>query len=167
MSKPSYDDKLDELEQLRYERELRAKQGQAPAKARLPPPVSATKIEYVDPDGNEHETVLDVRVLTQDEILRITQLASIYAGVDFDFLPEYGRKLCLARATCAVAWGKEVPEWLKAAMELDENISLQLYDVVNSHRSAWFRGDYRKSGTSKKPGGMVITPIKPAPAPGE
>ena len=160
--KPSYDDKLDELEQLRYERELRAKPPK-PAKRAPTPPVVTAKIEYVDPDGEEYETALEVRILTQDELLRVTQLAAMYAGMDFDFLPEYGRRLCLAKATVAVMWGKEVPEWLKTAFEFDEGSSLQLYEAVISHRAAWFRGDYRTGGDDKKPGGMVVTQIKPPP----
>lgn len=161
MSKPSYDDKLDELEQLRYERELKAKQSPKTTKRPLPPPVAPVKLSYVDPDGEEYETTLEVRILTQDELLRVTQLAAVYAGVDFDFLPEYGRRLCLAKATVFVMWAKEVPEWLKAALEIDETISLQLYDVVVGHRAAWFRGDYREGGESKKQGGVVVTKIQP------
>jgi hypothetical protein len=156
--KPSYDDKLDELEQLRYERELKSKP--AKPKRTLTPPVITAKLEYVDPDGEEFETVLEIRVLTQDELLRVTQLAAAYAGMDFDYLPEYGRRLCLAKATVATMWGKEVPEWLKVAFELDEGIALQLYEAIISHRAAWFRGDYRTGGEDKKPGGVVLTQIK-------
>lgn len=163
MSKPSYDDKLDELEQLRYERELKNSTPKK-TKERLTPPVAVLRVNYVDPDGDEYDGNLDVRILSHDELLRVTQLASVFAGVDFDFLPEYGRRLCLAKATIMVMWSKDLPEWLKAAVDVDETISLQLYDAVTSHRAAWFRGDYRASGKSEKQGGMVLTQIKPATA---
>jgi hypothetical protein len=164
--KPSYDDKLDELEQLRYERELKSKPAKA-TKRSLVPPVATFKVEYVDPEGEEYEASLDVRIFTQDELMRVTQLSAMFAGVDFDYLPEYGKRICLARATVLVMWGKEVPEWLKTAFELDETISLQVYEAVTSHRAAWFRGDYRTGGEDKKPGGMVLTQIKPPPVTGQ
>lgn len=163
---PSYDSKLDELEQMRAERE--AKVASVKLKTPQAPPTMAMKLEYVDLDGNEHACDLTIRILTQDEILRANQLASLYAGSDFfDFLPEFARRLCTARAHVSVMWGKQVPEWLKIAIETDENIALQIYDVINSHRAAWFRGDYRPSGASSKPSGLAITSVLPPTAKGQ
>jgi len=161
MKQPSYDSKLDELEQLRLEREAKT----APAKLAppSPPPTVVIKLEYVSPDGSEYTADLTVRILTQDEILRANQLASLFAGSDFfDYLPEFARRLCLARAHINVMWGKQVPEWLKTALEADETISLQIYDAITSHRAAWFRGDYRQSGSSEKASGLALTTISPS-----
>jgi len=127
------------------------------------PPVIDLRLELTDMEGVTNSCTLPIRILNRDETLDVHRLAAFYSGIDFDLLGAEARDMCLARATIEVMWkNNEVPEWLKTAMVDDEAVSLKLYTAVNSHRIAYFRGDYREGKEGKKPPGLVISPILPA-----
>lgn len=150
--------KLDELESHKAARNTAFK---VPKPVASTPPVITIKLDYTDHDGAESTISLPCRVLTRDDVLDVHRLAAFYSGIEFDLLGREAQDICLARATVETLWSKEMPEWLKTAMEQDETIALKLYRAVNSHRDAYFRGDYREGQEGKKAPGLVVSPILP------
>lgn len=153
------DAKLDELAAMKAERAAKLK---VPTKPPPTPPILTLKLNLVDLEGEEHTCELIVRIFNRDETLEVHRLAALYSGIDFDMLSSYAKEICLARAMVEVMWKNEVPEWLKVAMAQDEGVSLQIANAINSHRTAWFRGDYREGAEGKKSPGLVIVPVSPA-----
>ena len=146
---------------MKAERAAALKQPATPPPA---PPVQDINVNYVDTQGEEKTVTLPVRVFNRDEMLECHRLAALYSGIDYDTLGQEARDICLSRAMCDIMWKKkdEVPEWLKLAMAEDEGVSLQLAAAINSHRTAYFRGDYRTSTQGKKASGLAIVPVRPA-----
>lgn len=155
------DSKLDELAALKAQRNASLKAPSPPAT----PPVQDITVNLTDTQGEEHSTVLSVRVFNRDEMLEVYRLAALYAGIDYDILGQEGQTICLSRALVEVMWKNKVPEWLKTAMAEDEGVSIQLANAINSHRAAWFRGDYRTGEKGKKAAGLEIVPVRPATPP--
>ncbi len=150
--------KLDELEVMKRDRE--AKLGKSEPKST--PPVVDLKVTFTDAEGVTNTCTLPARVMDRDEILDVHRLAAIHAGIDIDLLGREGKSICLDRALVEIMWKDKVPEWLKTAMAKDEGIASQLSVAVNSHRTAYFRGDYRARKEGAKASGLEVVPVLPA-----
>jgi hypothetical protein len=88
--------------------------------------------------------------------------ASQLAGVNLSALPAYMQELALGRAFIAVMWGKQLPDWLKKVIEVDEEVVFSLFEQIQEHRRSFFRRNDGASEPGAKKPGLRIHQSRPA-----
>lgn len=161
-----YDRVLDELEEKRLATQQQVVENAGP-RDELPPPVRTVYLNYGSPEGDNYEATLVVRILSHDEILKAGVYAAQLAGVNINILPIYMQNLALGRAYIAVMWGKALPEWLKKAVETDEEAVFELYNQIEDHRRAFFRRDPGEGVQGAPKPGLRVSTKRSADTPSE
>jgi len=96
---------------------------------------------YYTESGEEKTCTLSIRVLNFDERNYARILAATLANGKFNILPEDHAVFLTALATIFTLWPNELPKELQATLHEDEVLAINVYNLIEGHRIARFRGD--------------------------
>jgi hypothetical protein len=100
---------------------------------------------YYTESGEEKTCTLPIRVLNFDERNYARILAATLANGKFNILPDEHAAFLTALATIFTLWPNELPKELQALLHEDEALAINVYNLIEGHRIARFRGDGAES----------------------
>jgi len=113
------------------------------------PPTKPSQIpvtfSYFSESGEEKMCTLPIRVLNFDERNYAKILAATLANGKFNILPDEHAAFLTALATIFTMWPNELPKELQNLLHEDEILAINVYNLIEGHRIARFRGDGAES----------------------
>ncbi len=97
--------------------------------------------DYYSESGEELTCTLAIRVLNFDERNYARILAATLANGKFNILPDDHAAFLTALATIFTMWPNELPKELQNLLHEDEILAINVYNLIEGHRIARFRGD--------------------------